>query len=528
MSSFNKPSAAPFIRERHHRQNGVLYLFIALLLITLLPTLAWMIPPAMVDYPNHLARMFLLSDNHAISNPFYEIRWALYPNLAMDMMVPALAKWIGAEAATRMFYLASQLLVVSGAAALEYSIKRRLELAPFVPLMFLFSLPFVWGFLNFEFAMGCALWGIAVYHAACERSWAVRTVIHTLVSIPLFVSHLFAFGIYGFTVGVYELWRAYSKRSTLGELARRLASIAVPALILIAVAKVAGGSVGGSGTKWNFAGKLFWVVHIMNGYSLLASAASVAAVIFGGWRMSRSGYLQWQGLGAWLGIAFAILYLLMPWQLFDTSFVDLRVIVAAALIVPSALRLKFPNSNVRHATLVVVSAVIVVNAAVVTSVWASYRADYEAAKRSFARLPKYATVLIAHSGRGDDPPIGYLTEYPMYQVPVLAVHYASAFVPNLFTENGKQPVTVRPQWQRLDIPYGGPVPVALLQKIAENGALGQVPPFIRTWLEDFDYLYLLGPKIENPMPRFLDKITEGPRFVLYRIHKLNNLSATPN
>ena len=53
---------------------------------SLLPVLLTPIP-AMVDYPNHLARMYLLSGNGtADANPYYQVVWALYPNLAMDLL----------------------------------------------------------------------------------------------------------------------------------------------------------------------------------------------------------------------------------------------------------------------------------------------------------------------------------------------------------------------------------------------------------------------------------------------------------
>ena len=58
----------------------------------------------MVDYPNHLARMYLLSRTGvADANPFYQIAWAAYPNLAMDLIVPPLGRLLGVETATRFF-----------------------------------------------------------------------------------------------------------------------------------------------------------------------------------------------------------------------------------------------------------------------------------------------------------------------------------------------------------------------------------------------------------------------------------------
>ena len=50
--------------------------------------------PAMLDYPNHLARMYLLAASGTPNeNPYYVVTWKLYPNLAMDIIVPVLAQF---------------------------------------------------------------------------------------------------------------------------------------------------------------------------------------------------------------------------------------------------------------------------------------------------------------------------------------------------------------------------------------------------------------------------------------------------
>src|SRR5476649_639531 len=72
--------------------------------------------PAMVDYPNHLARMYLIS--RAVTpdaNPFYQVVWALYPNLAMDLLIPQMARAISVENASWLFLLLSQVMIVTGA-----------------------------------------------------------------------------------------------------------------------------------------------------------------------------------------------------------------------------------------------------------------------------------------------------------------------------------------------------------------------------------------------------------------------------
>ena len=257
----------------------------------------------------------------------------------------------------------------------------------------------------------------------------------------------------------------------------------------------------------------------MSGYSLPISALGVIALIGLTAALARRGALRFEQSGTWLAAGFAALYLAMPSKLFDTSFVDLRVIVAAVLIVPAFVSVSLPSLAWGRIALAGAAAITVLNVAVVLSVWISYRADYAAAKELFQRMPKGAIVLVAHSGAADDPPLRNLSDYPIYHVPTLAVHYADAFVPNLFTASGKQPISAREPWLRLDVPYSGPVPVALLKIIAERGPPPGTPSFIRDWPRDFDYLYLLGPAIANPMPALLEKVSTAPRFVLYRIRK---------
>ena len=63
------------------------------------------------------------------------------------------------------------------------------------------------------------------------------------------------------------------------------------------------------------------------------------------------------------------------------------------------------------------------------------------------------------------------------------------------------------------------LPVKFLKYIAENGAPAGVPPFVENWPRDFDYLYLIGPSIPNPMPERLEFVLAAPRFTLYRVRK---------
>jgi hypothetical protein len=476
--------------------------------------------PAMVDYPNHLARMYILSQNGTPdANPYYEVAWALYPNLAMDLLIPQMARLISVENATRLFLLLSQLLIVGGALVLERVVKGRVHLAGFAALMFLYCLPFAWGFVNFEFGLGVALWGIAAYLAVAERALPVRFVVNSVFVMALFAAHFFGLGIYGATLGFYELWRAYDRKVSYRDAALRLAMLAIPAVALFGVMRLTAGSIGSEGTTWLFEYKPIWLFRIMNGYNLTVSAASALPLMALLCFAAKRGVLKLEPAGIWLAIGFALLYLAIPSKLLGTSFVDLRVIPAAALIIPAFCSLSLPSRRWTIAALTAVTGITLANLAVVFGVWLSYRADYAAIIESFHKIDRGSLVLVGGSGDGEDPPFNDLTRYPMAYAPTLAVHYANAFVPNVFTEVGKQPVQARAAVRRLAIPYGGPMPMHVLTAIAAGQAPSDIPPFIRTWYRDYDYLYVLGARVENPLPDLLEELDGSARFVLYKIRR---------
>jgi hypothetical protein len=500
-------------------RTAAIFVFALLTTASLLPTVLTPIP-AMVDYPNHLARMYLLAENGTPgANPYYALHWALYPNLGMDLLIPQVARWVGVENATRLFLLYSQLLIICGALALERVVKGRTQMGGFAALLFLYCLPFSWGFLNFEFGLGVSLWGIAAYLMIIERSFLTRLVVNAIFVAALFAVHFFSLGIYGAAIGIYELWRAHQRKAPYHVTALRLVLLAMPVVLLLMVMRATAGSVGSEGTEWLFQYKPLWLFRIMNGYNLTVSAATVLVLQVSLYLAFKRNVLKIEPVGIWLAAGFALLYLVIPSKLLGTSFADLRIIPAAAIIVAAFCSLSLPNRKWLAAGLLVVSGVIIANLATVFAVWLSYRADYAALIASFQKLDRGSRVLVGTSGNGDDPPFNDLTEYPMAYAPTLAVHYANAFVPNLFTETGKQPLRPSATVQRLAIPYGGPVPMRLLSTIATGSAPAGAPSFVQTWHRDFDYLYVLGPAVRNPLPDRLREVDRSARFVLYRINR---------
>lgn len=493
--------------------------FAVLFVLALLPVLTTTIP-AMVDYPNHLARMVVLvTDGTPAANPAYAVTWAFSPNLAMDLAVPQLARSMSVEAATRLFLLLSQILTVTGACAIEGAVKRRFEASGFFAVMMLTSVPFAWGFVNFQFGLGIALWGIAGWLVLQDRPWPLRLVLHALVVAVLFGAHLFALGLYGVTLGLHEAWRAATRRPPLRETGLRFAGLAAPAVVLLGLMLAFGGQVGSQGTVWNAAWKLRAFVVTLNGYHMGLSLAGTAVLAVLGYLLAKHRAVRVLQSGLWLTAGLALMFVALPTTLFDTAFVDLRVVVAAALIVPGFLAFTPPSERFARIATGAVLCVILVNLATALVVAQGYRTEYATLVASFGQIDRGARVLVGHSGEGADPPLSSLSEYPIYNAPTLAVAYAQAFVPTLFTAAGKQPITVREPYRRLAVPYGGPAPIAVLAAIANGGPALDQPAFVRNWPADFTYLYLVGPVVPNPLPQLLTRLAAGSRFTLYRIAK---------
>ncbi|MBP0651317.1 hypothetical protein J8J40_30095, partial [Mycobacterium tuberculosis] len=84
------------------------------------------------DWVNHLGRMQVMARGAAdpYLSAFYAIDWQLIPNLAMDVLVPPLARLIGVIPAGQVFMAAIIFLMVTGPFAVSHAVYRRLTAFP--------------------------------------------------------------------------------------------------------------------------------------------------------------------------------------------------------------------------------------------------------------------------------------------------------------------------------------------------------------------------------------------------------------
>jgi hypothetical protein len=204
-------------RTRNTRQMALASTFLALLIVVLIPfTLVSPLP--LSDYPNHVARMHILAhlSESADLARHYLLHWEFIPNLAMDLLVPMLMPPLSAEQASLAFAALAMFLMASGAIVLHRVLYGHWSLLPFAAFLFLYNRHFLWGFLNYLFSVGLALWMLAAHIHLRNRSDALRVVLFSLLSTALLISHLHAFASYAILVGGYEVsvaWRQRGKQA---------------------------------------------------------------------------------------------------------------------------------------------------------------------------------------------------------------------------------------------------------------------------------------------------------------------------
>jgi hypothetical protein len=493
--------------------------FTLLLIVAILPTLLVRFP-ATEDYLDHLGQMYILTTaGTKDANPYYQVSWVLYPYLAMDIIVPLLARVMDLETAGWLFFLAAQLLVVTGAVVLELSVKRRHEIAGVAAILTLYSLPFSLGLVHFEFGTGIALWGIACWIALRRvADWPLRNAIHAGFVVVLFLSHFFALAIYGLTIGLFELRQVFDSKFDARRVLTTLSTLIWPVVVMLLLMKAAGGgsSVLITYNEWWFSWKPVWFLIFLNGYSIILAAGSAAALtvllLYGGLKRSLSISVE----GKWIGFGFLVCFLAMPFRLFGANMYDIRMITAAFLILPAFVTFAPPTRSLGYLMALVTSGIIAVNISYISYVWFSYRSDYAAMVASFALLRQGSFVLVANNA--NDTPSTLLTDVPMWRAPTLAVYYAKAFVSSLYISPGMN-IAIRPDLKRLEVETTVPPSLATLELIARGDEVPLAPRYIRNWTHDFDYVYLLGPPRPNVLTGVLDQLTAERRFTLYQVRK---------
>nr|WP_294522713.1 hypothetical protein [uncultured Rhodopila sp.] len=181
----------------------------ALCLVLVAPLLVCDVPP-LIDYPNHLARLFVLASlpGDAELAKFYGSHWSVIPNLALDLAGPPLMQVLPVYDVGRLLIAVAVLLPVLGTIAYASALGGRWW-ALGVGLV-AWNNCLLYGFLNFSIGIGLALLLAAVWLRWRETQPNRMVAIATFGALALFACHLMGLVFFAVLIGGAELFRVWT------------------------------------------------------------------------------------------------------------------------------------------------------------------------------------------------------------------------------------------------------------------------------------------------------------------------------
>src|SRR5580700_8491098 len=163
--------------------------------------------PPLLDYPNHLARAFVLAhlgDPHFSFREFYRADWGAYPYLGMDASLAVLGRIFPIETAGRVFLsLCALALPASAWFFLRQVHPAETGSAGLWALLISYNVFFLEGFLNFDLSLAVGFLALGLWLRWLARPAGGKWIAALVAFTMLYFTHLLGFGISGLIVVAY-------------------------------------------------------------------------------------------------------------------------------------------------------------------------------------------------------------------------------------------------------------------------------------------------------------------------------------
>src|ERR1700720_2254187 len=149
--------AAEATTARSISSRNLIYIIGGLILAAMLLAPIWIVAfPPLLDYPNHLARAFVLAhlnDSNFSFPQFYRADWGAYPYLGMDASLAVLGRLLPIETAGRVYLSLCVLALPAAAWFFLRQAQPDAEAASLWSLLIAYNVFFLEGFLNFDLSI---------------------------------------------------------------------------------------------------------------------------------------------------------------------------------------------------------------------------------------------------------------------------------------------------------------------------------------------------------------------------------------
>jgi hypothetical protein len=499
-----------------------------------LPLLLVDLPP-LTDYPNHLARMIVLSriGDDPLFSSFYEVRWGTIPDLAIDAFMPTLVAALPPPVAGKLLLAGILLLNVAGAATYAATIHERRTWWALGSSLAGHNIAFMMGFLNFEVALGLSMLLAASWIRLRRRYHGWTAVFGMAAAAILFFCHLMGLFFFLVLVGSFEAWIIWVSMCQSSEwmkvpprrmlaAAWPLAATSLPAAVLY---PLSGLHSAGGNTKFLTAHeKLVQMTGPFVNYDFTLDLVTCCAV----WGLLLACLVTRRlavAPGATVAVALvAGLYIVLPTSLKESSFLDTRLSVMLGFLAFTAFRPRL-SGRIAVAVGIAFAALLCVRVTTVSRAWDEWRSDTANARTLAAHVQpgdRIAQISVNpdevrdYWGKAPMPWRLSTNEETLYQMPGYFFVERSAYWPYLFANPNQQPIRLRQPYEDLGYAADDVPGYADLSKRRAEGNRPAPNPYCA-----FDIVVLMGawaePDPATLAPDWLEFVDANRTAALYKV-----------
>jgi hypothetical protein len=416
--------------------SGNVQLAVLIILSAILVLPIWLVKyPPLIDYPDHLARAFVL---HHLHDPHYDFArwyasdWGPNPYLLADLLMQVFQSIVG-------IYVAGRLMLTLCLLGLPWGVLfflRRANPGSEYLALWVFALAynrnFLMGFMSFELSIALCFVVVGVWLDYLRTEKTRTYALSMVLTIMLYLTHLGGYAVAALAIGICTLMRfGIGRKFWLSTLPF------VPGALLFLSGRFQGGWAkrGLDYRTWHLSSKLKGMLVPFMLYSrpmgLLTLLVVLATVAYFVWRRDKLKLNV-----AWIAVAIAILavHWIMPGMYGDLGFVDYRFCIVAFFFVLAVPRF----AGARNWIVAGAVALCLLRTADVTKYFVSQQKPLAEMANSFKNIPKQALVL-TYSAIGDHSWI----ESAKIRFWAYGVIERGWISPSLFHQAGVQPLRLR-------------------------------------------------------------------------------------
>ena len=346
--------------------------------------------PVVTDYPNHLARWFVLfhmKDGAYHFATFYAPAWSPLPYILPDILAMVLQYFLPIDVVGRCIL---SLCIILVAAATYFFLKKvcpeNVGLAS-LGILVAFNPNFLMGSISNEFSLAFCLLVVGLWVSYCKAPKVMTAVGIAIGLILVYLSHLSGFVVAGLVMGVYALFQE-QRWKKLGI----LAVLSLPPLLIVAYSP----SHAGSGASFLYGGLVVWgkLKHLVFPVQLYTSKtldlivlAGLAFLIFFVLKKRPTFALQ----PVWLAVCAILLlaYFVAPGQYGFGGYIDTRFMPFLYLFLLAVIRF----NRVPRYLYIGLALLVLFRIATVEQMFISHQHELNQLTASFEAIPRNAKVL---------------------------------------------------------------------------------------------------------------------------------------